>query len=71
MPDQCRPHRIALQGQASDIAIHAKEILKMRDLLNNIYARHTGQQPSKIGEPQHAQRRARHVRWHNHKELDV
>jgi ATP-dependent Clp protease protease subunit len=30
-------------GQASDIAIHAKEILKVRDRLNRIYAKHTGQ----------------------------
>ncbi|XP_062226212.1 uncharacterized protein LOC133924614 [Phragmites australis] len=29
-------------GQASDIAIHAKEILKVRDRLNKIYAKHTG-----------------------------
>ncbi len=31
------------QGQASDIAIHAKEILTLRDRLNNILASHTGQ----------------------------
>lgn len=31
------------QGQASDIAIHAKEILSLRDRLNNIMASHTGQ----------------------------
>ncbi|KAJ3680267.1 hypothetical protein LUZ60_016545 [Juncus effusus] len=31
------------QGQASDIAIQAKEILKVREKLNNILARHTGQ----------------------------
>ncbi|MFZ5565181.1 MAG: ATP-dependent Clp endopeptidase proteolytic subunit ClpP [Thermodesulfobacteriota bacterium] len=30
------------QGQASDIAIQAKEILKMKDTLNQILARHTG-----------------------------
>jgi ATP-dependent Clp protease protease subunit len=27
-------------GQASDIAIHAKEILRIRDQLNRIYQRH-------------------------------
>lgn len=27
-------------GQASDIAIHAKEILRIREQLNNIYKRH-------------------------------
>lgn len=31
------------QGQASDIAIHAKEILELKDRLNKIYVRHTGQ----------------------------
>jgi ATP-dependent Clp protease, protease subunit len=32
-----------LGGQATDIEIHAKEILKMRDILNDILAQHTGQ----------------------------
>lgn len=31
------------QGQASDIAIQAKEILKMRSLLNDLYVQHTRQ----------------------------
>ena len=31
------------QGQASDIEIHAKEILKVREQLNNILANHSGQ----------------------------
>jgi ATP-dependent Clp protease protease subunit len=31
------------QGQASDIDIHAKEILTIRDRLNDILVRHTGQ----------------------------
>ncbi|MDY0189336.1 MAG: ATP-dependent Clp endopeptidase proteolytic subunit ClpP [Desulfuromonas sp.] len=31
------------QGQASDISIHAQEILRMRDDLNAILAKHTGQ----------------------------
>ncbi len=31
------------QGQASDIDIHAKEILNIRDRLNGIMAKHTGQ----------------------------
>lgn len=30
------------QGQASDIAIQAKEILRLKDTLNDILARHTG-----------------------------
>ncbi|KAL4423094.1 hypothetical protein ABPG77_005899 [Micractinium sp. CCAP 211/92] len=36
------------QGQASDIAIAAKEILKMRELLNGLYVRHTGQEPQRV-----------------------
>lgn len=36
------------QGQASDIAIHAKEILSLRVKLNEIMARHTGQPVERI-----------------------
>ncbi|MFP4446964.1 MAG: ATP-dependent Clp endopeptidase proteolytic subunit ClpP [Desulfosudaceae bacterium] len=36
------------QGQASDVAIQAKEILQMKDTLNNILARHTGQSLERI-----------------------
>ena len=36
------------QGQATDIDIHAKEILKTRETLNEIYAKHTGQPVDKI-----------------------
>jgi len=36
------------QGQATDIAIHAKEILLIRDKLNDILARHTGQPIDKV-----------------------
>ena len=32
-----------IQGQASDIAIHAEETLKIRARLNQILAKHTGQ----------------------------
>ncbi|MBY8975247.1 ATP-dependent Clp protease proteolytic subunit [Rhodobacteraceae bacterium NNCM2] len=31
------------RGQATDIAIHAKEILELKNRLNEIYVRHTGQ----------------------------
>ncbi|MEQ8830647.1 MAG: ATP-dependent Clp endopeptidase proteolytic subunit ClpP [Alphaproteobacteria bacterium] len=31
------------QGQATDIEIQAREILRMREMLNGIYVRHTGQ----------------------------
>jgi len=36
------------QGQASDIAIQAKEILRIRDKLNDIIVTHTGQPLDKI-----------------------
>ncbi|MGI5876082.1 MAG: ATP-dependent Clp endopeptidase proteolytic subunit ClpP [Dethiobacteria bacterium] len=36
------------QGQAVDIEIHAKEILRIRELLNNILAQHTGQPVERI-----------------------
>ena len=36
------------QGQATDIEIHAKEILDLRKRLNEIYATHTGQEIKKI-----------------------
>jgi ATP-dependent Clp protease protease subunit len=36
------------QGQASDIEIQAKEILRMKDTLNHILVRHTGQDISRI-----------------------
>jgi len=35
-------------GQATDIEIHAREILKMKDVLNNILAKHTNQPIEKI-----------------------
>ncbi len=35
-------------GQATDIEIQAKEILKMRDLLNQVLAHHTGQSVDKV-----------------------
>lgn len=38
------------QGQATDIEIHAKEILLLRERLNSILAHHTGQSLEKIGE---------------------
>ncbi len=36
------------QGQASDIEIHAREILALRQRLNEIYVHHTGQPMEKI-----------------------
>jgi len=37
------------QGQATDVEIHAREILKMRARLNEILAKHTGQPLDRIG----------------------
>jgi ATP-dependent Clp protease protease subunit len=37
-----------VQGQATDIEIEAREILRMRDLLNSILKRHTGLDDDKI-----------------------
>ncbi len=38
----------AFSGQASDIAIHAKEVLIIRKVLNKLFAKHTGQTEEKI-----------------------
>ena len=38
------------QGQAMDVEIHAREILKMRELLNEILAKHTGQPLNRIAQ---------------------
>ena len=38
------------QGQASDIEIHAQEILSIKEKLNNILSTHTGQKIDKITE---------------------
>ncbi|KHF24418.1 ATP-dependent Clp endopeptidase proteolytic subunit ClpP [Solemya velum gill symbiont] len=54
----CLPHSRTMihqplggyQGQATDIEIHAKEILLVREKLNQILASHTGQSIEKIGE---------------------
>ena len=39
-----------VQGQASDIDIHAREILRMREELNKILAKHTGQDENRISQ---------------------
>ena len=52
----CLPHSQVLihqplggfQGQATDVDIHAREILKARERLNQILSRHTGQSLDKI-----------------------
>jgi ATP-dependent Clp protease protease subunit len=37
-----------IRGQATDIEIHAREILRLREEINRIMATHTGQDPEKI-----------------------
>jgi ATP-dependent Clp protease protease subunit len=37
-----------VQGQATDIAIHSREILRMKDEINRIIAHHSGQSLEKI-----------------------
>jgi ATP-dependent Clp protease protease subunit len=36
------------QGQATDIQIHAKEILLLKERLNNIYSKHTGKSVDEV-----------------------
>jgi ATP-dependent Clp protease protease subunit len=43
-----QPWMSGVSGQASDIDIHAREILRMRERLNEILARHTGQPLARI-----------------------
>ncbi len=43
-----QPWMGGLQGQATDIEIHAKEIIRMRGILNDILVKHTGQPLSRI-----------------------
>jgi ATP-dependent Clp protease protease subunit len=45
-----QPSLSGLAGQASDIDIHAREILRMRERLNEILASHTGQPIARIAE---------------------
>ncbi len=52
----CLPHSEVMihqplggtQGQASDIHIHAKHIIKTKDILNGIISRHTGQKVAQV-----------------------
>ena len=38
------------QGQVTDIEIHTSEIIKTKNILNKIYAKHTGNKNEKISE---------------------
>ncbi len=37
-----------ISGQATDIDIQAREILRMREIMNNLLAKHTGQQLERV-----------------------
>ena len=43
-----QPSMGGLSGQATDIDIHAREILRMREITNQLLARHSGQRLDKI-----------------------
>ena len=43
-----QPGMTGLSGQATDIDIHAKEILRLREITNEILAQHTGQDVDRI-----------------------
>ncbi|PYY19128.1 MAG: ATP-dependent Clp endopeptidase proteolytic subunit ClpP [Acidobacteria bacterium] len=45
-----QPHIMGggISGQATDIDIHAREILRMREIMNNIMAKHTGQKMERV-----------------------
>jgi len=43
-----QPSLSGLAGQATDIDIHAREILRLRESMNQILARHTGQSVDRI-----------------------
>jgi len=38
----------AFQGQAADVAIHAREVLTIREVLNKLFAKHTHQSEEKL-----------------------
>jgi len=43
-----QPLAYGMQGQATDIEIHARDLLKMRERINEILAKHTGQAIEKL-----------------------
>ena len=45
-----QPHISGLAGQASDIEIHAREILKTREEINEILVRHTKQDMERVSD---------------------
>ena len=45
-----QPHISGLGGQATDIEIHAREILKTREEINELLAGHTGQELARVSD---------------------
>ena len=45
-----QPAMTGLSGQATDIDIHAKEILRLREMTNEILSKHTGQDLKRIAQ---------------------
>ena len=45
-----QPAMTGLSGQATDIDIHAREILRLRQVTNEILAKHTGQDVARVGQ---------------------
>ena len=45
-----QPHISGLTGQATDIEIHAREILKTREEINELLAEHTGQDLARVSD---------------------
>ena len=45
-----QPHISGLGGQATDIEIHAREILKTREEVNELLASHTGQELARVSD---------------------
>ncbi len=43
-----QPWASGLQGKASDLEVHAREILRQRDLIVEIYARHSGKSTEEV-----------------------
>ena len=43
-----QPWASGLQGKASDLEVHAREILRQRDLIVEIYARHSGRSEEQV-----------------------
>ena len=50
LKDNVHQPSAGFQGQATDIQIHAKEILSLKERLNKIYSKHTGKSINEISD---------------------